>query len=582
MNSSKDGLRANLKSILKTVGLLDTARQIRRKAPFLTEPEPNGHESVYHQRFLEFKRQYGDVLRHTLNDASQEQRKALIIGSGFPEVELELGLIKALELAGFIPVVIIIHERENQEYYNLASVKELYFWEDVYTSPDFTTAETIIERFQSVEELKTFEYADARVGKIAVSTALRKLRVGTLDLQAAPDRQTLIACLASSMASATASQRLLRQVRPELALFVDWVYTPEAELFDTCLMQDISTITWDPAHKSNTLLLTRYTLEYRDQNHGSLSPESWQLVRNMEWTDTHREQLQQELYSAYASGDWYSVCGTQFNKRLMDAEDLRKRLGLDPAKKTAFIFPHIFWDASLTWGEDIFRDYEEWFIEAVRAACANNQVNWVIKIHPAHVGKSVMESFHDEPAEVVALREHIGNLPPHISFIPADSDINTFSLFELMDYCLTVRGTVGIEAASFGIPVLTAGTGRYDHRGFTIDSETRKQYLERLAHIQDIPRLSPAQRELAERYAYGLFLLRPFPLTTVTLEFHNTKSFLSQIAIRIKTKEEWYTAPDLRSFAQWVTEGKLDYLQPLPENYEVPQPYAASIVSVDV
>jgi hypothetical protein len=313
-------------------------------------------------------------------------------------------------------------------------------------------------------------------------------------------------------------------------------------------------------------MLKRYTLEKRDEHLSSLSPESWRLVRRMEWTEAHREQLQQELYGNYASGEWYSVAGTQFNKRFMDTDRARQQLGLDPTKKTAFIFPHILWDSTLFWGTCLFRDFEEWLIETVRVACANEAVNWVIKIHPAHVGKSVREGFHNEPAEVITLRQHIGKLPPHISMIPAHSDISTLSLFPLMDYCLTVRGTVGIEAARLGIPVITAGTGRYDHKGFTIESESRQHYLARLARIQDIPRLSPAQRELAERFAYGLFVLRPLPLTTVTLEYHKSlEKSTSEGRVNIKSREEWYTVADLRALAQWVTEAKqADFLMPFP------------------
>jgi hypothetical protein len=205
----------------------------------------------------------------------------------------------------------------------------------------------------------------------------------------------------------------------------------------------------------------------------------------------------------------------------------------------------------------------------VRAACANDKVNWVIKIHPAHIGKSVVEGFDGEAAEVGVLRKHIGALPPHIVMLAPEWEISTFSLFEVMDYCVTVRGTVGVEAARLGIPVLTAGEGRYAHRGFTIDSESCEQYLERLARIQTIPPLLPAQRELAERFAYGTFVLRPFPLETVTLEYHDNKHFLGQIRINIKTKEEWYTAPDLKSFAQWVVNSnQADYLLPWAEKQQ--------------
>lgn len=249
---------------------------------------------------------------------------------------------------------------------------------------------------------------------------------------------------------------------------------------------------------------------------------------------------------------------------------MKQRLGLDPGKKTAIVFPHIFWDGTFFYGTDLFGSYEEWFVETVRAACANEQVNWVIKVHPANIVKNVREGFQGEPSEVVAIRKHIGQLPAQLFIIPADSDINTFSFFKLMDYCLTVRGTVGIEAASFGIPVLTAGTGRYEHKGFTMDSESREQYLERLAHIQEIPPLTVAERELAERFAYGVFVSRPLSLTTVTLEYEKDAKATTKTRINIATREDWLNAPDLRAFADWVADSRqLDFLMPLPNGTPV-------------
>ena len=247
---------------------------------------------------------------------------------------------------------------------------------------------------------------------------------------------------------------------------------------------------------------------------------------------------------------------------MLDAQELRQRLGLDARKKVAVIFPHILWDGTFFFGTDLFRNYEEWFIETVRAACANEQVNWIINFHPANVVKNVRDGVQGEPSEAAAIRRHFGRLPAHLAAIPADSDINTFSLFGLMDSCVTVRGTIGIEVASFGIPVLTAGTGRYDRKGFTIDSESREEYVQRLARIQDIPPLSSSQRELAERVAYATFLLRPLPLTTITLEFHRDAKATGRTQLNAVTKEDWLKAPDLRAFATWVGESQdADFLQ---------------------
>jgi hypothetical protein len=523
---------------------------------------------VYQRQFRQFKRAHAHVLQQRLNNPSSRQKVALVASPFFPEVVIELGLIKGLELANFVPVILVPRSARGRlvaRYYALAGVKQIHCWEDFVEKPDVAAAAGLINRFQSTQELLGFEYAGVRVGLLAVSTALRWQRLGSLDLQVSEDRQFLVKCVASGMAYAKAAQRIGREFHPDLALFVDTVYTPAGELFDYCLENKIDTLQWQAAHKSNALLLKRYTRETRCEHPRSLSSTSWQFVRDMPWTEAHREQLHLELYNNYSSGDWYSVVGTQFNKRFLEGQHIREQLGLDAARKTAFIFPHILWDATLFWGKCLFRDFEEWLIETVRMACANDQVNWVIKIHPAH--KRVREGDGGEPAEVTTLRKHIGKLPSHIVMIPAESDMSTFSLFDIMDYCVTVYGTVGIEAAILSIPVVTGGRGIYDQKGFTIDSASREQYLERLAHIQDIPRLTTAQRELAERFAYSVFFLRPFLLKSVTLAYqNNAKKFSTKGDVNIKATDEWYTASDLRAFAAWVTNpGQEDFVSPLSE-----------------
>jgi hypothetical protein len=366
------------------------------------------------------------------------------------------------------------------------------------------------------------------------------------------------------MASAVAVKTIVEELQPSLVLTEDTAYTPKGEILDICVEAGIPVVRWFPAHKGNALMLKRYSLTNRDHDLYSLSDASWRAVRDMNWSSKRSEELKRELSDCYARGDWYGEAGTQFDKHLLGVDTVRHRLRLDPSKKTAFIFPHISWDASFGRGQDLFDSYEEWLIETVRAACANEKLQWVIKIHPAHVLKALYGQ--RGLTEEETLRRRIGRLPPHVSLLSADSDISTFSLFPVMDYCLTVRGTAGLEAACLGIPALTGGTGRYDRKGFTIDSATPQQYLERIAHIQDIPRLSTAQIELAERYAYGLFLLRPLSLSSVTMGYHKKygeENLFSLVQINMRTRKDWEEAPDLRAFADWVTKSdEEDFLQP--------------------
>src|SRR5262249_30572722 len=115
---------------------------------------------------------------------------------------------------------------------------------------------------------------------------------------------------------------------------------------------------------------------------------------------------------------------------------------------------------------------------------------------------------------LVALRRSVGELPEHVAVLLPESDVSTRSVFDLTDWGVTIRGSIGIELPCFGVPALTAGTGFYAGRRFTIDSKTRTEYLDRLRRIENVPPPTPGQVELARRHAYSLFRLRPTRFTS--------------------------------------------------------------------
>lgn len=551
MSTAAPNARDLAKSILSKVGLLPMAHRI---GDALAAPTTyRAHE----RRFRQLKRQHAQVLGERLSNSQHKQRTALLCSPSFPEVQIELGLIKALQLANFVPVVLIGETGRNErlltQHYKLAAVDEIHQWSEFSEEIDVEAAEAVVSQYESMWDLLEFERAGIRIGKLAVSTALRGTYRGFLDLQVPEDRRLVVDAVAYAIVATNAAQRILRQFRPDLALFLDTTYSPDGELFEACVQNNVEAIQWQQGHKSNALVFKRYTLENWLEHPACLSPKCWDSIRDMDWREEHSKQLDQELSRTYASGDWYSVVGTQFNKSIVKPTELRERLGLDPNKKTAVIFPHILWDAALFWGTCLFRDFEEWLVETVRAAAANDQMNWIVKIHPANQRLREDGSLLGETAELVAIRRYIGKLPPHITLIPPESEISTYSLFPIMDYCITVRGTVGMEAARLGIPVLTGGTGPYDNKGFTIDSSTREEYLQKLNNIQVIPRLSPAQQELAERFAYATFLMRPWHAESVTLRYvPNAKDLVYEGQVNIKSKEGWHSAADLRALTEWV------------------------------
>ena len=510
------------------------------------------------QRAAKFIRRYADTFGSVQTEPRSEAKRVLVIGGGVSaRIEVELCLVKALELAGWRSVLLLI-EAENKgmdAYYSLLTQKAVHGWSDYIEPAAFRDqAETVIHGARSMEELLEFRAGAVRVGGHAISTMRRRIGAGTLDLQDETVRIRLIDCFAASIASAAAVERLVRELRPSLVLTEDTAYTPRGEILDMCAQMGIPVIRWYTAHKASALMLKRYTSANRDHDINSLSDATWRLAREMDWSANQSEKLKRELNIGYVRKDWYNEDGAQFNKRQLDIGSVRNRLGLDPLRKTAIIFPHVAWDASFGRGEDLFASYDEWLIKTMQAACANEELQWVIRIHPGHAGKH--RNSRQKVDEEEMLRTRFGQLPKHFTLVPVDSNISTLSLFPVMDYCLTVRGTVGLEAACRGIPVLTGGTGRYDRKGFTIDSATPWQYLERIARLQDVSRLSAAQVELAERFAYCLLVLRPLPLSSIGVVY-NKKSTLENLSnpveINLRSRKDWEEAPDLQAFVNWAT-----------------------------
>lgn len=544
-------MRSVFRQLLQTAGLLGPVRRVRRWR------SARHIDRDRRRRLAAFKKQYGRVLDARVL-GPRPARRALVVTPKWPNLEGGLVLMKGLQEAGFAPVVLEKKPDIFGPYYRLAGIDAIHRW-DEFSLVDATTdwmtpAAALLKSCGSIEDVTALRWEGVRVGLYAASTASRQKRVGSFNLEIPEVRKLLTQYLSRSIRAVNGAHAMLTAIRPDLVTFLDPENTPKGELFDSCLNNGIDAVVIDSAHRVNTLMLKRYNVNNRDDQLASLSARTWTTARSLPWSDARRAKLSEELFQGYSTGRWFGTSRTQFHTRLMDSGTVRRVLGLDPRKRTVFVFSHILWDAPFSWAQPLFPTYEEWLVETVRAACRNTLVNWVIKIHPANVGKRALEGYPVEPTETRVLAEQIGTLPEHVVLLPADSEISTYSVFDVMDCCVTVRGTIGIEAAARGIPVLTASRSRYSGRGFTIDSETRDQYLERLSLVQDLCGLSDTERDLAQRFAYGLFVLRPLKLESVTWE-HGQLGYPpgeSPAKIHVKESNGWREAADLSAFAAWV------------------------------
>jgi hypothetical protein len=502
-------------------------------------------------------------MRQSISGGSSDKR-LLIASIGYYDAKTEAIYAKAFESFGYDIYVITRWDPFVAKIFEIFGIKKICFYHNYTKNISLARikakAKYIVCNINARNILKLTENG-TRVGKYAASSFMRITRGSNFDLENIQIRPLFIKELIRSLKAVTMAENILQDIKPVLLLVNDRGYTPVGQLFDICLNRGVPVIQRCGSHKSGSEILKRYSSpEMADIHHHSLSKQSWEYIKNMPWNIGLYQRLHSELESTYRSGDWFSEVGTQFNKIIYPKDKLISKLGIDSNKRTAVIFPHIFWDATFFWGEGLFEDYYDWFINVLKIAQKKSNFNWIVKIHPANIVKAKRDNYYGSHKELTAIYETLGEIPQHIKVIPPESDINTFSLFPIMDYCLTVRGTVGIEAAAFAIRTLTAGTGRYDHLGFTYDFDSAKEYINSLENLENIPPMSEEEIILARRYAYGLFILRPIYLDILEHGYRQDKKATMKFNPLFKTRREFEQSNFVKKLRDFILSDEEDFI----------------------
>jgi hypothetical protein len=183
-------------------------------------------------------------------------------------------------------------------------------------------------------------------------------------------------------------------------------------------------------------------------------------------------------------------------QRELDRDAARRTLGVDDERPLIVVYGHVWFDFPHVFAMQNFTDFLDWMEVTVEQARLNQNVRWLIKPHP-------MDLWHGG----VRLVDLIGELPPHISICPEETD--SLTVQNASDAIVTVHGTIGIEAVCQGVPVLCADTNYYADWGFVHQAKSREDYVNALATVQHLPRPTAEQKERA--FACAAIRFSPVP-----------------------------------------------------------------------
>ena len=451
-------------------------------------------------------------------------------------------------------------------YYRLLGLEPIYLddWMDRADISVPSEIEKALADASDFDAFRTLYYRDAPVGQIALSTYSRYQGTGVVDIGKAAVRASVAdwcRCVVRSMAVA---ERIFHIHNVRILFFTEVFMEEYGGLYYAALAENLNIIRFAGSVRDTAKVMQHLSRANDRLHHSSLSASSWTELKALPWMPAHEATLARNFHDRY--GDrWHLSRRNQHLARQVAAGDVRRTLGLQPGRKTAVIFSHILYDTLFFFGTDLFRDYSEWLIETVRAAVANPHLDWFIKVHPSNIWRGELASLlKGRYEEEWLIEDRIGPLPPHVRIVSANTDISPVSWMQMADYGITVRGTSGLEMAAMGKVVVTAGTGRYEGRGFTVDPPTIEAYLEVLNTLHEMHPPDEDTVLLAKRYAYAIFLLKPFEMTSLIPRLATGKKRVvasDDMLYSLRPMHEGRLPEDVSRFSDWALDaGKVDLL----------------------
>lgn len=381
----------------------------------------------------------------------------------------------------------------------------------------------------------------------------------------------MTALLPECLASVMRARRLVEHMDPQDLMIVNEAnYPPFGGLVDVAIASGVGVVQFVQPWRDDALLCKRLSKENRRVHPGGVSKDTLRRVAK-HWGPTKEQSLWDIMRQRY-SGHWQLQLRNEPGQSERGRSSALEDLKLDATKPTIAVFAHVLWDANLFYGEDLFDDYTEWFVETVNSACRNGSANWIVKLHPANSWKRSVAGVKGLLTEEKLLRTRIGPLPRHVHILRPESGISAEALFLECDVGVTVRGTAGLEMPCYGKPVLTAGTGRYSNLGFTVDSSTRDEYLDRLSEAHTYQPLDEEAKTLAQIHAYAALIARHWQMRSFACEFRQRESSSEDdrpvpnpivdydLYPLVQSLEELQSLGDLESWARWAAGPTEDYV----------------------
>jgi len=345
--------------------------------------------------------------------------------------------------------------------------------------------------------LFSHRYLGVETGLHAKIATIRFFLDGRLDLNDLKQEAVFREKLFYAMIAAKVASKIIEKENPDTIFMLHGIYSSWGPFLSYFKQKGKDTYVYD-----NKLS----KLGYFTFHHNA---EPYQIFGRKAWLDFSRfplakeEELQLKDY-----------LGERFKGKLGEYSMYKGDFGNQKAKNSALeslfkknyekkyvMYPGVAWDGSIKgYTSEVFEDMFDWLDKTIEFFKKNKNYRLIVKSHPAEI---ITDKCNTSVA--VYLEEKHGPLPENIIVLVPDTAVRAYDLMSPDLVSITYDGTIGLELALMGLPVLVAGDSHYREAGVVKKLETLDEYFKLLEDHSELVSFAKSHVELAKKYAYFYF-----------------------------------------------------------------------------